>query len=77
MPKDFIGIGVASNADASTDDYVITQLRALGINQVRLDFTYGDFEQFNARFLSRLIAGAISGHTTPHTAICQCSVDAS
>jgi hypothetical protein len=56
VPKDFIGIGVASNADASTDDYVIMQLRALGINQVRLDFTYGDFEQFNARFLSRLIA---------------------
>lgn len=55
VPEDFIGICVATSADARMDDYVIAQLRALGINQVRLDFTYGDLESFNARFLSRLI----------------------
>lgn len=55
VPADFIGVCVASAADAGMDDYVITQLRLLGIKQVRLDFTYGDLESFNARFLERLI----------------------
>jgi hypothetical protein len=55
IPKDFIGICVTSANDAKMDDYVITQLRALGIHQVRLDFSYKDLESFNARFLQRLI----------------------
>ncbi|HPH04614.1 MAG TPA: lipopolysaccharide kinase InaA family protein [Methylotenera sp.] len=55
IPDDFVGVCVASSADAGMDDYVVSQLRALGIEQVRLDFTYGDLENFNARFLSRLI----------------------
>jgi len=55
VPADFIGICVASAPDAGMDDYVISQLRLLGINQVRLDFSYGDLESFNARFLQRLI----------------------
>jgi tRNA A-37 threonylcarbamoyl transferase component Bud32 len=55
VPDDFIGICVASAQDAAMDDYVIAQLRLLGINQVRLDFSYGDVEGFNARFLQRLI----------------------
>jgi hypothetical protein len=55
VPDDFIGICVASAQDAAMDDYVITQLRLLSINQVRLDFSYGDLESFNARFLQRLI----------------------
>ncbi|NOT14626.1 MAG: hypothetical protein HOP21_03405 [Methylotenera sp.] len=56
IPKDFIGVCVASAADTAMDDYVIAQLHALAIKQVRLDFTYGDLESFNARFLERLIA---------------------
>jgi hypothetical protein len=55
IPDDFIGICVATAADVSMDDYVIAQLHQLGIKQVRLDFTYGDLEGFNARFLQRLI----------------------
>lgn len=55
VPADFIGICVASAAGAAMDDYVVSQLRLLGINQVRVDFTYGDLESFNARFLQRLI----------------------
>ena len=55
IPDDFIGVCVASAADAGMDDYVIAQLRLLGMNQVRLDFSYGDLESFNARFLQRLI----------------------
>ena len=56
IASDFIGVGVASNADPLTDDYVIAQLHNLNIKRVRLDFTYGDLEDFNARFLRRLIA---------------------
>ena len=55
IPDDLIGVCVASAADAGMDDYVISQLRLLGINQVRLDFSYGDLESFNARFLQRLV----------------------
>jgi hypothetical protein len=56
IPNNFIGVCVATNANAETDNYIIEQLRALGINRVRLDFTYGDLANHNARFLSRLIA---------------------
>ncbi len=55
IPNDFIGICVASANDPEMDDYVIAQLRILGIHQVRLDFSYNDLEGFNARFLQRLI----------------------
>lgn len=56
IPQDFIGVCVASAMEASMDDYVVRQLHTLGIKQVRLDFTYGDIESFNTRFLDRLIA---------------------
>lgn len=56
VPENFIGVCVATADDASMDDYVIAQLKTLGIKEVRLDFTYGDLESFNARFLDRLIA---------------------
>lgn len=56
IPADFVGICVASASDPEMDDYVIAQLRLLGINQVRLDFSYADLDGFNARFLQRLIA---------------------
>jgi len=55
VPKNFIGVCVASAHNASMDDYVITQLLELNIKEVRLDFSYGDLENFNARFLTRLI----------------------
>jgi len=55
IPKDFVGICVSSAQDPEMDDYVVTQLRLLGIHQVRLDFSYEDVDRFNARFLQRLI----------------------
>lgn len=60
IPDDFIGVCVATATDADMDDYVISQLNQLGIKQVRLDFTYGDLENHNARFLDRLIAEKLS-----------------
>jgi hypothetical protein len=56
IPSNFIGICVASNVNPAVDDYVVQQLQTLGIRRVRLDFTYGDIENHNARFLRRLIA---------------------
>lgn len=56
VPDDFFGVCVASNVDAATDAYVISQLKALGIKNVRLDFSYDDLDNFTARFLQTLIA---------------------
>jgi len=56
IPDSFLGICVASNANTETDSYIINQLQTLGIQHVRLDFTYHDLDSFNARFLQRLIA---------------------
>lgn len=55
IPADFFGISVASNNDPATDDYIIEQLRLLGIQKVRLDFSYADIDSFNARFLQALL----------------------
>ena len=60
IPANFIGVCVASAPYPATDDYVISQLKALGIKQVRLDFSYGDLTSFNARFLRALIAQKFS-----------------
>lgn len=56
IPTNFIGVCVASNPNPAVDDYVVQQLKNIGIARVRLDFTYGDLDSFNARFLRRLIA---------------------
>ena len=56
IPSNFIGICVASNANPAVDDYIVQQLQTLGIKRVRLDFTYGDFDNHNERFLRRLMA---------------------
>jgi len=56
IPSNFFGVGVATSEAPSTDEYVISRLRELGITQVRLDFTYGDEQNHVARFLERLSA---------------------
>lgn len=56
VPKNFFGICVASNKDPAVDAYVIQQLKVIGINNVRLDFTYVDLDSFNERFLQALLA---------------------
>lgn len=56
IPTDFFGVCVASNEDPSTDAYIIGQLETLGINNVRLDFSYDDLQNHTNRFLQKLIA---------------------
>ncbi|HEY0562988.1 MAG TPA: hypothetical protein VGD04_06655, partial [Methylophilus sp.] len=60
IPPDFIGVCVASQEDPRVDAYVIQQVQQLGLRRVRLDFTYGDLEGFNARFLRALIAAGLN-----------------
>lgn len=55
IPENFFGVCVASNNDAKYDAYIIKELQALGVNNVRLDFTYDDFGSFNERFLKQLL----------------------
>ena len=56
IAPDFAGIGVTTSADPHVDDYVITRLYELGIQQVRLDFTYDDADGHAGRFLEALYA---------------------
>lgn len=67
IPNDFFGVCVASAQNSAVDDYVVASLKELNLNQVRLDFTYGDLDGFNARFLQRLIDEkfAITLHIVP------------
>ena len=55
LSEDFFGVCVASNENIEVDHYIIEQLETLGINHVRIDFTYNDVDNFNARFLETLI----------------------
>lgn len=55
LSEDFFGVCVASNENIEVDHYIIGQLETLGINHVRIDFTYNDVDNFNARFLETLI----------------------
>ncbi len=56
IPIDYFGLCVASNENPEVDYYIIGQLETLGVNRVRLDFSYKDIDHFNARFLEKLIA---------------------
>jgi len=54
VPESFAGVGVATAPDPKVDRAVIAHLRRLGVNQVRLDYTYGDGDNYVARFLDAL-----------------------
>ena len=56
IPIDFCGVGVAASSDPAYPAYLIGQLNILNIKQVRLDFTYGDFETDTGKLLNVLIA---------------------
>jgi hypothetical protein len=56
VANDFFGINIATSDDPACDSYVIDRLRELGINQVRMDFSYcspgGNAERLLARVLA-------------------------
>ena len=59
VPNDFFGICVASSPDPASDQYMIEQLRELGIRHVRLDYTYSSAGDYVERFLKALLEEGI------------------
>lgn len=55
VSADFFGINVATNDDPSCDDYIITSLSDLGLQQVRLSFSYDSVGAPAERLLKRLL----------------------
>jgi hypothetical protein len=60
VPADFVGVGVTTGDDPAIDDFILEKLAELGLNQVRLDFSYDDINGPVSRFLERLLAAKIS-----------------
>lgn len=59
IPAHFIGICVATNQYDSTDDYVLAQLKALGLQRVRLDIAQDDMYPHQTRLLQRLLDAGV------------------
>jgi tRNA A-37 threonylcarbamoyl transferase component Bud32 len=55
VAADFTGVGVAASADPAVDDFILQQLKSLGVRNVRLDFSYGDENGPAARLLEKLL----------------------
>ncbi|MCB5187523.1 lipopolysaccharide kinase InaA family protein [Methylobacillus caricis] len=60
VPVDFAGVGVATSGNPQVDDYVIARLKELGIQQVRLDFSYSDINSDASRLLEKLLSDGFS-----------------
>lgn len=55
VAEDFAGVGVAAAEAPAVDDFILDQLKALGIKNVRIDFSYGDENGPAARLLQKLL----------------------
>ncbi len=55
VPAEFAGVCVASQDDPEADAAMLDYLRALGIQHVRMDFTYHSLGGHGERFLERLL----------------------
>ena len=53
---DFFGINIATSEDPQVDDYIIECLQDLGIQHVRLYYSYDSINQHGQRLLERLLA---------------------
>ena len=54
VPEDFIGINIASNDELETDDYIFDRIHELGVKNLRIYFTYTDFNNHKSRLLKKL-----------------------
>lgn len=62
VPVDFACVGVAAANNPQVDQYIVEQLQQLGVQRVRLDFSYDDFEGNQSRLLSALIRAGFKLH---------------
>ena len=54
VPDDFIGINIASNDELDTVDYIFNRIHELGVKNLRIYFTYTDFNNHKSRLLKKL-----------------------
>ncbi len=55
VPDSFVGICVATSPDPACGEYIVRQLREIGVTHVRLDYSYGSEARQTARFLDLLL----------------------
>jgi hypothetical protein len=55
VPSDYFGINIAPSDDPLVDDYLLARLVELGIEQVRMDFSYDSIDGPAERLLQRLL----------------------
>lgn len=55
IENDFFGINIAPSADPKVDDFIIERLQELGLQHVRMNFTYESFGGHAERLLERVI----------------------
>jgi hypothetical protein len=54
VPNDFIGINIASNDEIRTDQFIIDKILDLKIKNLRIHFSYLDFNTHKARLIHKL-----------------------
>ena len=56
VENDFFGINIAPAADPQVDDFIIERLQELGLQHVRMNFTYDSLDGHAERLLQKVIA---------------------
>ena len=56
VENDFFGINIAPSVDPKADDFIIERLQELGLQHVRMNFTYDSLGSYAERLLQRVIA---------------------
>ena len=55
VENDFFGINIAPGADPKVDDFIIERLQELGLQHVRMNFTYDSLDGYAERLLKRVL----------------------
>lgn len=55
VPADFLGVNVAPADDPDIDDFILQQLSELGLNDLRMDFSYDSLDGPAQRLLEKLL----------------------
>ena len=56
VENNFFGINIAPSADPKADDFIVERLQELGLQHVRMNFTYDSLDGYAERLLKRVIA---------------------
>jgi len=53
VPSDFVGINIASNDNEETDEYIFNKIQELSIKNLRIYFSYKDFNTHKQRIINK------------------------